>query len=111
MHTISNRDVVATDKAWRQAKRDFRKTFGDIARAYRKANGLTAQTVSDKALEFAGQANVTGVYNLERGRPGWVDPKFAEGVFRAVGVPDPELLGSAYRDLKSLFHGGTKETE
>ena len=81
MLTTSNRDVVATEKAWRQSKREFRKTFGDIARAYRKANGLNAQAVSDKAFEFAGQANVTGIYNLERGRPGWVDPTFAEGSF------------------------------
>jgi transcriptional regulator with XRE-family HTH domain len=110
MMTISARDVATTDKAWRQAKREFRKAFGDVARAYRKANGLTAKAVSDKAFEFARQANVTGVYNFERGRPGWVDPKFAEGVFRAVGIPDAELLGSAYRDLKILFHGETKET-
>jgi hypothetical protein len=27
-----------------------------------------------------------------------------------VGIPDAELLGSAYRDLKILFHGETKET-
>jgi hypothetical protein len=32
--TTSNRDVATTEKAWRQAKRDFRKAFGDVARAY-----------------------------------------------------------------------------
>jgi len=107
---ISDDGESSSEVPERRANRNVRKVFGALTRSHRVASGLSAEKVALRATEFAGQGNPGGVRNLEAGR-GWVHPGFAEGVFRAVGIPDPEELGRAYADLKLFFRGVTKEQD
>jgi len=100
----------STEEARRRANRHVRDVFGVFARTYRTASTLSPEQVSDKAREFEGQGNPGGVRNLESSY-GWVDPGFAEGVFRAIGIPEAAKLGRAYADLKMFFGGVTKEKD
>lgn len=103
-------DVDGKLKAQRLANRHVRDAFGVLAHRYRMASGLSPTDVSEKAKVFAGQGNPTGVRNLETSF-GWVHPKFAQGVFRAVGIPEADRLGEIYAELKTYFGGVTREID
>ena len=108
--TVRSTSVGSTFSARRSANLAFRKAFGALVAAYRSEAGLSPDQVSEKAKVFAGQGNPGGVRNLEASR-GWVDPRFAEGVFRAVGIPNAEQIGAAYTKLKDGFRGVTREKD
>jgi len=102
-------DAVAA--ARREANRHFRRGFAALAAAYRQSNPtLTAQAIALAVTPRAGQGNPTGVRDLERGL-GWVNPRFATEVFRELQMPESDLLGRAYGDLKSFVKGRVREAD
>jgi len=101
----------AITAARREANQHFRRGFAALAAAYRQSDSaLSTQAVALAVTPRAGQGNPTGVRDLERG-VGWVNPRFATEVFRELQMPESDLLGRAYGDLKSFVKGRVREAD
>ena len=87
----------------------FRRGFAKIATTALERYPFTKDNLYERVRPRLAQGNMTALRDLAQGK-GWIHGPMLTEIFRELGLPNADALGTAYQTLREAVNGKTEPT-